>query len=662
MSHRLPDSDTTTQVQHPHRAVARSSLAAAIGTVPILWPLVNRELGPIWATIAVCSAVAGNAVITRLLAIPAVEAWLRDMLPGLAAADDGRRRLDLSAPAPTVMASDTAELVQLDGVPGVHASATDRTVSALVIPWNQEGKTTAGPLTVPPGAVRIHRDIGRVKFLFKHTGTDGHAAIGRALGYEAKADGLYMTFSLARTPDGDAALQQIREHVFDAVSAELSSVKRNGNTVTDSILTGVALVDRPAFDEARVLTVNASYTNPTTKENPTMNVTDYIRSLIAAGLTPDAARAEARKYFDAAEVDAVDTTDMAARDTTPVEPASRPAAPAQQQPAAQQQAPAAEPVGAHAGYTPAAPAIVPAALVEHRAPTVVHASAADAARTIWELSRNKDVVHAALTDITNSGLTDALPPQWLGNLWEGPAKTRELIPLLNHKPLTSWRMQGFRWKDKPIVAKYLGDKTEIASGPVSVEPYEAEAIRWAGGNDIDRKFWDFGETEILSDYWAMLNESYAVQTDLDAGAFLVANAKVVAPLDPVGDIPPLVLAMYQAKNAVKKSTGVNPSYYIANSADQLGLLAMTAQNKPAFWDQLGVDPSMILWRDQVPAGTLVAGAKPATTFWELPGSPLRVEAEHLSHGGRDRAMFGYTGQTIDNADGLVKIAFTVVTP
>lgn len=40
-----------------------------------------------------------------------------------------------------------------------------------------------------------------------------------------------------------------------------------------------------------------------------------------------------------------------------------------------------------------------------------------------------------------------------------------------------------------------------------------------------------------------------------------------------------------------------------------------------------------------------------------PGSPLRVEAEHLSHGGRDRALFGYTAHTLDNPDGLVKVQF-----
>lgn len=647
MSHRLPDSDATTQVQHPHRAVARSSLAAAIGTVPILWPLVNHELGPIWATIAVCSAVAGNAVITRLLAIPAVEAWLRDMLPGLAADPGSRGRLDLSAPRPVVMASASDTAVQLDGVAGVHAEATDRTIEGLVIPWDQEGQTTAGPLVIPSGAVRLPRDFHRIKLLFKHTGTEGHKPVGRCVGFTPKADGLHMAFSVARTPDGDAALTQVTEHVFDAFSAELRGVKKNGTRVTDSILTGVALVDLPAFDNARVHTVNASYTP--NQENQTMNVTAFIRAMMDAGASEADARAAAAQYYSAEEIAAVDLTGFVPANAPTVEPPAPAPAPAEP-----------TPVGAHAGYTPATAPIVPAPIpAPHHSPAIVHASAYDAAQTILDMSRNRaGVVHAQLADITNSGLTEALPPQWLGELWTGPAKTRELVPLLNHKPLTSWRMQGFRWKDKPLVAAYSGDKTEIPTNPVSVEPYESEATRWAGGHDLDRKFWDFGDAGILAAYWAAMNESYAVVTDQAAGAFIVANATTVAPLPADANVPPLILAMYAAKTSVKKATGVNPSYYLANPADQLGLLSLTAANKPAFWDVLGVDPSLLLWRDQVPAGTLIAGAKPATTFWELPGSPLRVEAEHLSHGGRDRAMFGYTGQTVDNAGGLVKVAFT----
>ncbi|AKI28620.1 hypothetical protein GMA5_6 [Gordonia phage GMA5] len=648
MAHRLTPEESPTQCQHPQRAVARSSIASAVGIIPILWPLLNRELGPIWASVAVCAAVAGNALVTRVLAIPGVEAWLRDAIPGLAAAtavdtpSSGRHaRLDLSA-ADSVHASFADTVAEV--------SPTERTVSGLVLPWDKLGSTTLGPLTIRPGGTRLPIDLSRCKLHFKHSGTEGHRPVGYATAYEVRPDGLHMSFAFAATPDADNAIAQVAGRVFDGFSAELAQIRREGNSVFDSIMTGVALVDTPAFADARVAELHAQHTN---QEDTTMNVAAYIRDLIASGVAEADARARAVAHFGQAAVDALTADDLS---FVAVDAATPPAAPAAPAAAA---APAAE--SAAASYTPVAPLVVPAGLpAAPTAQTTVHLSARDAAETLARMvaGRRGEVAHAQLADITASGLIDATPPAWLGELWSGPAKTRELIPLLKRRPLTSWRMQGFRWKDKPLVASYEGDKKEIPTNPVSVEPYEFEAVRWAGGHDLDRKFYDFGDSSILEAYWAAMHESYAVVTDQAAGAFLTANAKTVAPLAAVGEIPALILAMYQAKNSVKKATGVAPAYYLANSADQLSLLLLTAQNKPAFWDELGVSPSQILWRDQVPAGTLIAGAQPATTFWELGGSPLRVEAEHLSHGGRDRAMFGYTGQSIDNPDGLVKIQFT----
>ena len=115
--------------------------------------------------------------------------------------------------------------------------------------------------------------------------------------------------------------------------------------------------------------------------------------------------------------------------------------------------------------------------------------------------------------------------------------------------------------------------------------------------------------------------------------------------------------MIALHEATDDALNVAPSFYLANPADKRSLLSLTNQNLPAFLDMFGVTPRSIVWTKAVPAGTMVGGAKPAVTFHELPGSPLRVEAEHLSHGGHDRAMFGYTALTVDNPAGLVKVEF-----
>lgn len=538
------------------------------------------------------------------------------------------------------------DVIALDASTGVQASDAARTVTALVIPWGQTGHTTAGPLNVTRGGVRLPADLARCKLYSDHTGTPQHRPVGHALAYHVDDAGLHMTFSVARTPDGDAAIVDIRERVRDAVSAELAGIKRQGNTVTDSIMTGVALVSTPAFSDARVTDVHAQHTE--TEGTPPMNPEQYLRAMIAAGAAEAEARASAVVRFGQAAVDAVPTgitaTPPVPAESTP--PAATPPAPA----------PGAHADAAAASYTPPRAAVVPFGVPGgDQAHAQRTQSAYEAAQIVHMIAsgRSAEVAHAELTNITNSGLVDATPPEWLGELWSGPAKTRKLIPLMNRRDLRSWLIRGFTWVNKPLVASYAGDKAEIPTNAVSVAPYEAEAVRWAGGHDLDRKFFDFGDAAILESYWRAMNESYAVVTDNAAGTWLVANATTLVDAAATD----LIRAMIALGAAVDDATGVGPSYYLGNPADKYSLLSVTNDNLSAFFDMFGVDPRAIKWTSQVPAGTLVAGAKPAATWHELPGSPLRVEAEHLSHGGRDRAMFGYSALTLDQPDGLRKIVF-----
>lgn len=528
-----------------------------------------------------------------------------------------------------------------------HASKS-RTVTGLVLPWEETGYTDLGALEFGRNTIRIPRDLARCKLHLDHTGTKDHAVVGYATDAEYRPDGLYMSFKVADTPEGDRAILQITEKVRDALSGEVAAIRKNGNTVIDSILTGVALVDTPAFRSARVQSVNASFHNPTstTEQNGnTMNVKDFILALIAKGASEADARAAAIKVYGTEAVNAVSADDLDFTDATE-----------------QDGKPASDVDPVKVGEAVLASLARPGALIvpgrEHRdsgGGEKVKLSIGEAAETIRmiQAGRGDDVAHAALADIKGSAMIDAEPPQWLGELWSGPAKSRRLIPLLGRRDLTSYRIQGFTWTQKPLVASYAGDKAEIPTNPVAIAPYEAEAARWAGGHDLDRKFYDFGDATILESYWRAMNESYAIVTDTATGVWVNANAKTITNAAATD----LLRAMIVARTAVDQATGVTPSYYLANPNDQFALLDYTAQTTPAFLGLAAPDPASIVWTSAVPAGTLVAGAKQAATFYELPGSPLRVEAEHLSHGGRDRALFGYTAHTLDNPAGLVKVQF-----
>lgn len=74
---------STTQVRHPWRATFRTVVAAAVGLLPLL-PLVATAASA--TTIPWVIAMLGIAgAVTRVLAVPGVESWLRKYFSWLSA-------------------------------------------------------------------------------------------------------------------------------------------------------------------------------------------------------------------------------------------------------------------------------------------------------------------------------------------------------------------------------------------------------------------------------------------------------------------------------------------------------------------------------------------------------------------------------------------------
>lgn len=74
--------ETSTQVRHPWRATIRTVLAGLLGAASLL-PTIAVTAG-VETVPAVAQAVAVAGVITRVMAVPGVDAWLRRYLPWLA--------------------------------------------------------------------------------------------------------------------------------------------------------------------------------------------------------------------------------------------------------------------------------------------------------------------------------------------------------------------------------------------------------------------------------------------------------------------------------------------------------------------------------------------------------------------------------------------------
>lgn len=523
---------------------------------------------------------------------------------------------------------------------GIVLASEGRTISGRVLPWEEEGATSAGGLRFTPSAIRIPTDLTRVKLLRDHS--PAGVPVGVMTGWETKPDGLYATFQVASTDDGERALVEAREHIRDSFSVEVSQVSRRGPDVTDSLLRAVALVPYPAFQSARVDSVNAAEhadedAGDALDDDDTDDAGDALdeddADEDAAAGVPAPADTDPDTNTD--DDDAVDDQEDHQMDTD-------------------------QRADARDNTTAPRPAAVPAGLSPSPAATADKlVTASDVAELVLAVrnGRADDEAHAELTDITNSDAIDAVAPAWLGRLWDGVTYQRRIVPLLTNAPLRGWKAAGYRWTTKPGVDKYAGDKTEIPSKPAAIEPVEVTAQRWAGGNDLDRKFMDFNDSEFLSAYWSAMAESYAYETDREAGAFLVDNATAIPERQ-----PDLIRAVATAAIEIDQDVHTPASFALINPADLTSILAMSQLDAPRWMDLTPVsDPSKWVTSEFVPAGTVIVGAKPAVTHFELAGSPLRANAEHIARGGFDAALFGYTAMLLNRPEALRKIEFGTVT-
>lgn len=506
-------------------------------------------------------------------------------------------------------------VTNIESVPPIVTAEAERTITGRVLPWNEFGRTNHGALTFPRGSVNVPAEIERVKLLAGHS--PAGVAVGHATSYEARDDGLYMTFQLGSHAAASDALLQASEKTVDAFSVECYIIERRGTTVTKSYLSAVALVPTPAFANARVSQVMAQ-----ANDTPTS--------------TPETdSRPDSRHSDDG--VDEATPTDS--EDDTPDTDDDK---------------------DPNMSKTNLVPGTLPGD-VQTPADETAHFSLDGVLDYLTAVVAGADngATHAELVDITDAGMIDRTAPQWLGELWAGVTYQRRVIPLMTQKPLTSRKAIGYRWKTKPGVEKYAGNKADIPSKPASIEPIERDSERWAGGNDLDRAFWDFKEREFLAAYWAAMAESYAMETDQDALKFLIDNATAID-----GTATNVQSAIARGSLRIDNALHTPASFAIINPADLEQVLSLSQMDAPRYLGIAGTitDPAKWVTDDAVPAGTAIIGAKAAATHFELAGSPLRVEAEHIAKGGRDAALFGYTAKMLNRPEGLVKVTFDTNTP
>ena len=489
----------------------------------------------------------------------------------------------------------------------LYANAEERIVSGLLLPYGEIGNTNLGKFSIDPGAVTIPADPDIVTLNIQH---DNETPVGRATELLDTPAGIVGTFKVANTPDGDQLLAEIADGTRSKLSAEVKNVVIRARKAVSGSLFGAAVVTEGAFPSAALM---AEYAEDTLMaEDEVVEETEETLDEV----TP--------------EVESVEETEET--EETPNENEE--------------------------GETPMGAATAPATIQAAKASEGVTLNAA--IERFASAARTGESFKAALADITYDGVGAAGNainlPQWLGELWEGRTYDRRYIPLISSGSLNSMKVVGWQWADggKPTVAPWTGNKTDVPSNVVETEIVETFAQRYAGAHDIAREFRDFGTPEFWDAYFRAMVRSYTIQTD---------NATINA----ISDNAPVVTAS-GAGAWDRILDGVDaiiydavPTFAVVAKDIYRSLITTPAMDGLAYLNaSLGLENGSLAGFSIVPsaelnAGEVIVGAREAATSYELPGSPLRVEAENISKGGVDVGLFGYHAVAFNNLKGLAKV-------
>lgn len=534
------------------------------------------------------------------------------------------------------------------------ANQGSRTIDGLIIPWEEFGDTSVGKLIAGPGSIRIPDDPSRVKLMDYHQ--EPPRVVGFGLSFREDSTGIHGSFRVGNTPEGDRALLEASEGLTDAFSVELYDIQLDGDRLTDSALSAVALLGVPAFDNARVASVTAALPNSTTTPEGNTTMTPEQQARLQELLAMNSRTPEEETEFvqlvqlaAGAPAEPAPATQAAAGRSDPELVAAM--ANAMVTAMQQQNRGHGQPIGGLASVPPGLTA-GQGTMTGQRPLTDLYASVARTLR-----GESKPHLEAALSDITQTANVFVTQDQYAGQLWQALDYTRMFVQLLSGGDgiLKSYKGNGWKWNLAPAVAAYAGDKAAVPSNAPTTANVPWTASRLAGAHDIDRKFRDFGDEEFIQAYYEAMVLSYAMLSDNAARDFVVASATAGAAV--TGG-----LLVGTAKVAARLQTATNgqmPDYVLVNDQDKIGLLSTTASSVPAFLaDFLNIQPGAFIGTTAVPAGTVIVGNKKAGEFKELPGSPIRVELVNQVNAGIDGGVFGYYATILNMPTAIQKAAWT----
>ena len=156
------------------------------------------------------------------------------------------------------MDQDSATMHLTFSAPIQAADTGRRIISGVVVPFGKVGYTNVGAVIFERGSIAIH-DGTKIKLLAQHEPTN---PIGRAQSFQTTDDAIYGQFKLSASQKGNDYLIMAAEGLIDGLSVGVDVIASKPDHdgvihVTAAVLKEVSLVETPAFDNAKVLSVAA---------------------------------------------------------------------------------------------------------------------------------------------------------------------------------------------------------------------------------------------------------------------------------------------------------------------------------------------------------------------------------------------------------------------
>lgn len=549
-------------------------------------------------------------------------------------------------------------------VGGIQASTESRTLAGELVRFDVLGRTSVGRLRVRrPGALRFPDDLARVKLTREH---DRAASRGHCTGITVTDTGIRASAKVSDGPDGDDALREAADGTRDGFSFDLVDATVVGDEITDALVIAIGQVGIPAYDNSRIDTIAAAAASPGRNIMLSPEQAARLLELQARIDNGETLTEEEQKEYDALKV-----LSALQHGTPEGEGVTASATPQGGVHVHVHNGPAvAEGTQEIAASVPAVQPGVPTGPTGGPATTSPQGGAFGQFCVDMAAAMNRDNpnriadITAALSDITYSSHAGNIQqPDWSGELWSGLEYEPEFLDLFTEGTLTSLAGTGWRFTSKLEIADYAGDKAAIPSDTITTETQNWTGARMAVGVDIDRAFFDFPTAGFIESLFQQVRESWKIKLDGKVKAYTIAEA-VAAAVDESAGVPvaigaqdTLLKAVAIAVRALKRRRVGAASWVLVSDDDMFTLIDTKVEETLAYLKLFGIDPENFRSSSALAAGTVYAGVRQAAKVRTLPGSPVRVDAQHLANGGVDEAFFGYWAIEEQHTKGIAKATF-----